>query len=383
MSQHPAQAVAAIPLLVRQHAQDAAFLWVQRSREISGQDFGEVDIGRRDQRLDANIEGLAAAGRLGRATALEEATSLGGAGEHFTLAALALEVGDPAAVTEALDLALAAGPAGERGLSGAVAWTEPARLGEHPRRWLASANPGLRRLGLAALSHHRVDPGRRLSLLLDDPDAVARARAARLAGELGRADALPILLVRLEEGIWPAWSAARLAHPTAGRVLFDRAASLGDGKEAGIALDMALIAGGPAAREALTDLLGRPDTHLLALSRLGVLGERSILPWLVERMRQPETAEAAGFAFRDLFPIDVHDTDLFTSDPSRLGPAFEHLDPAMLPIADRFAAFRTTDPDRPFLSMRAAMLEVLRQGLAAPTRPLGRWRHRRRYPAWV
>lgn len=379
--------VAAIPLLVRQHVQDAAFLFVQRGREISGPAFAEDDVGRRDQRIAANLEGLAAAGRTGWEVAKEEATSRSGAGEWFGLAALAFETGHAERLGTALDLALAAGPRGERGLSGAAAWTEPARFGEHVRRWIVSAEPALRRLGVAALSHHRVDPAPRLATLLDDPDPGVRGRAARLAGELGRVDALPRLRERLpspEERLWPAWAAARLGEQEGTDALLAQVEERPEDPSSGPALDLAVLALGGKAQAVITALLGRPRTHLLALSRVGVLGDRSVLPWLVGRMRDPLTAEAAGAAFRDLFAVDMADTDLFTASPGTLGPGFAELDPAPLPIADRIAAWPGPDPAQPaFVSQRARMLTALREGLAAPRSPLPTWRHRRRFPAWV
>lgn len=382
------RSVAAIPLLVRQHAQEAAFLWTLRARGIDGPLFAEADVGRRDQRLEANIEGLAAAGRLGWDVAREEALGIGGAGEWFTLLALALEAEEPSAVGEAAELALQAGEAGERGLSGASAWTPPGKLAPHVRRWLVAAEPRLRRLGAAALGHHRVDAGARLPALLADPDPGVRARGARLAGEIGRVDALPLLREASEDPeedrLWPAWAAARLGDPAGAATLVAVVAERPGDPRAGQALDLAVAALGEGARGAVTTLLGRPGTHLLALSRLGALGDRSILPWLVERMRQPETSEAAGSAFRDLFAVDVNVTDLFTDDPATLGPAFASLDPAPLPVADRVARWPGPAPqEAPFVSQRARMLAALRAGVAEPGRPLATWRHRHRYPAWT
>ena len=382
------RSVAAIPLLVRQHAQDAAFLWVQRAREIDGPLFAEADVGRRDQRLDANIEGLAAAGRIGRDIAKEEALGVGGPGEWFTLAALALETEDAHAMNEAAGLALEAGTAGERGLSGATAWTPPGKLASFVRRWLVAAEPRLRQLGAAALGHHRVDPGARLPALLADPDPGVRARGARLAGEVGRMDTLPLLRELIEDRqeawLWPAWAAARLGDPAGAGTLLAVVGERPGDPQAGQALDMAVVAVGERARPAVTALLGRPETHLLALSRLGVLGDRSILPWLVDRMREPATAEAAGSAFRDLFPVNVNGTDLFTEYPETLGPAFADLDPAPLPVADRIAVWPGPSSEAvPFVSQRARMLAALRAGAAEPGRPLPTWRHRHHYPAWV
>lgn len=378
--------IAAIPLLVRQHAQDGAFLFDLRAGQVSGPAFDETDLGRRDQRLAANLEGLAAAGDIGWSIAREEAATWRGAGQWFALLALAIESGAAARVAEAAEAGLAAGAPGRRGLSGAVAWSDPSRLRDHVRGWLASADPGLRWLGTAVLSHHRVDPGPRLGALLDDPDGPVRDRAARLAGELGRRDALPRLREEVEAGgpLWVAWSAARLGAPEAGAALLSRIEARPGAAEAPLALDLALLALKGEARAGLTRLLGRPQTRLLGVSRMGVLGDPSVLPWLVGRMREPLEAEAAGFAFRDMFAVDIDGTDLFTSAPETLGGGFAGLDPAPIPIADRVEAWAGPDPSAPpFRSQRALMLRVLREGIEAPDRPLCTWRHRRRFAAWI
>ncbi len=379
--------VAAIPLIVRQHAQDAAFLFSQRAHEISGRTNDETAIGRRDQRLMAHLDGLIAAGRIGWETALDEARRIGGAGEWFVAAVLAFAVDDETALSTVLGEAVAAGLAGERGLSGATAWIEAGALRERVRRWLVSTEPALRRLGIAALSHHRVDPAQRLGTALADPDPGVRSRAARLSGELGRVDVVPELR-DLATGpapdFWTAWALSRLgdASGAAGLVAIAKAAP--DDRRAGPALDMALLAlPADAAKAELSRLLGRPSTRPLAVSRAGVVGDATLLPWLIGEMRVPETVAAAGEAFRDLFAIDVDDTNLFTDDPAMLGPDFEAVEPGPLPRADRVAAWAGPDGLPVFHSMRALCLGVLREGVRAPDRPLGTWRRRRAHPAWV
>lgn len=379
--------IASIPALVRQHAQDAAFLWTQRMAEIDGPLFSAEDVGRRDQRLAANIDGLVAAGPKGREIAREGAQAQGGTGEWFVLTALALETGDATEVEQAAGMALDSGPAGARGLSGATGWSLPLKVSGPVRRWLASDDPRRRRLGVAALSHHRVDPGKGLAALLDDPDPATRSAAARLAGNLGRTDMLPRLRTALEEEgdhLWPAWAGTRMNDGEALAALLRFVRQRPDDRQAGFALDLALVALGPRAAGELTTLLGRPETRVLALSRAGVPGDASILPWLIERMRSPETAHAAGCAFRDLFANDIRASALFTDDAASLGPGFAGLDTLPLPVADRIADWPGPDPGhRPFVSQRARMLASLRAGVAAPTRPLAPWRHRQPGPAWV
>jgi len=82
-------------------------------------------------------------------------------------------------------------------------------------RLLTAASSALRRLGLAAYTVHRRDPGYPLTAALSDDDSWLRARALRVVGQLGRVALLPLLQHNLtvDDGLCrfsAAWSAALL-----------------------------------------------------------------------------------------------------------------------------------------------------------------------------
>ena len=108
------QRVATIAGILDQHVGDAAFLWLQRAREVDGRHFGEVVFGRLDQRLTANLRGLAAAGVGGWAAALAQFADYPEPGEMFVIGVLALLSEEAAAV----DKALAPGGRGGTGCAG-------------------------------------------------------------------------------------------------------------------------------------------------------------------------------------------------------------------------------------------------------------------------
>lgn len=351
--------VAAIPLLVRQHAEDAAFLFVQRGRGFHGQSWDEVQLGRTDQRIAANVAGLLAAGKTGLEIAAEYAETVGGAGEVFALAVTALAVG------EAVELALASGlatPAGRKGLSGALARTDPQVIGAQVGRWLASGEAGLRHLGLMALSHHRHDPGAALAGLLADSSPEVRSRAARLAFELGRADLAGPLAEMAGGEVWALAALARFGKGAG--PLYDHAAG-SEASLAEVALDVALIAAPDQARERLGAMLRLPATRALALSRAGVTGDASVAGWLWQQLGQEGDGEAARFALFDLYPLDP---DL-CSDLAKPPPTVE-------------AWLKAHADDPPHLSLRRKRLDVLRAGFRDWTAPLPDWRRTRAYPAW-
>jgi uncharacterized protein (TIGR02270 family) len=353
-------------MLVRQHAEDAAFLFMQRSRAFHEQSWDEVQLGRTDQRIAANIAGLAAAGKSGLEIAVEYVETIGGAGEVFALAATAFSTGT------SVELALAAGletSAGRKGLSGALAWTDAQVVGPQVRHWLQSGEDGLRLLGLVALSHHRHDPGTALAGFLADPSPDVRSRAARLAFELGRADLagqLEDLVDMHSEDAWPLLALARFGKGAAR--LYDFAATP-ERVGADRALDIALIAAPNLARDRLGAMIRLQEKRALPLSRVGVAGDLSVAGWLWQQLDHESDAEAACFALFDLYPKDPDLCSDLTQDPAKRPATVE-------------AWLKAHAVDPPHLSLRRKMLDVLRAGFRDRTAPLPDWRRTRAYPAW-
>ena len=372
--------LAAIPMLVRQHAEDAAFLFEQRAKAFHAHSWNDVTLGRCDQRLAANIAGLIAAGETGAELAREGAEKEGGAGEVFAFAATAFAQDD--LVDEVLALGLAT-PQGRHGLSGALAWSDAAVIGPHVRDWLTSNEPGLRLLAMMTLSHHRRDPGTALAPFLADTAPEVRSRAARLAFEMGRTDLVGPLTDLAEADAndpWPHLALVRFGAKPA--ELFAYVTSP-DRPKAGLVLDLALLAAPDRAREALSKLMAQPDTRPLALSRLGVVSDRSIVEWLLKRMQDENDAEATVFAFLDLFPVDPDECGKFLVDPDRFGDATEVQAPALRPRDEDMEAWlRTLPAAPPHRSLRLQMLEALRTGLQDRQAPLPNWRKTRVFPAW-
>ncbi|TPJ40067.1 hypothetical protein [Mesorhizobium sp. B2-6-5] len=384
--------VATIAAIVDQHAGDAAFLWLRRRREIDGPILDETDIGRIDQRLEANIEGLMAAGKAGWEAAQAKFADYAEPGELFVIGILALRWGDADLIEIAIDAAAKLGKPGLSSLSAAIARTPPENLRPLVAKWLDTRDALQRCLGLSALWHHRVDPGARLSDLASHSDARVRSRAVRLAGAIKRRDLLPSVLAGLdgetpEERLTAALAACllgetRSAHPAIDKIV------LTETDQAEAAIEIRLLTTPPkAAKVWLQTRLGQPLLRVAATASIGLLGDPSVMPWLIEKMREPELVFAAGLAMRDLIDVDFNDTDLFTIDPADLGKAFESLNDSPLPVADRVAAWwdeRRGGPGHtPFHSMRRLRLDALRAAIAATDTPLADWRATRRFPAWM
>ncbi|AZO16732.1 hypothetical protein EJ069_19645 [Mesorhizobium sp. M2A.F.Ca.ET.043.05.1.1] len=384
--------VATIAAIVNQHAEDAAFLWLRRRSEIDGPILDETGIGRIDQRLDADLEGLMAAGEAGWEAAWARFADYAEPGELFVLGALALRWGDTDLIAAAIDAATGLGDAGLSSLSAAIARMPRENLRPLVAKWLDAPDALQRCLGLSALWHHRVDPGSHLLDLMTHSDGRVRSRAVRLAGAMKRRDVLSVVLAGLgretpEERLTAALAACLLGETRSAQPVIDEIMST----EAGLApraIEIRLLTMVPTAgKDWLQKYLEQPALCSAATASVGLFSDRAVMPWLIEKMRQPELVGAAGIALRDLFEVDFGDTDLFVSDPAVLGQEFAHLDATSLPVADRVDAWwnkgRGGRSHRPFRSMRRLRLDALRAALATPGTPLAEWRVTRRFAAWM
>ncbi|MEO5760617.1 MAG: hypothetical protein ABIQ51_27595 [Mesorhizobium sp.] len=386
------QRIATIPAIVEQHVEDAAFLWHRRAREIDGHVMGPFDIGRIDQRLNANLDGLFAAGQAAWDLVTARFADYQEPPELFLLGALAIEWQSPTAMKFALESARPLGKPGLSALSGAVARSSSDRLKPFVARWLDSAVAMERALGLSALYHHGVNPGPRLGELLGDRDTEVRRRALKLAGARRRRDVIVEVVACLEargaeERLQAAVAAcllgeARLAQPVLDKML------AGYPEFAGSVMEIRLLTTPPAAaRPWWQQSVSGPATREAAVAVSGMLGDMAIMPWLIEKMQSPELAYAAGLALRDLIEIDFNDTDVFVTDPAKLGPGFETIEATPLPSASQAQAWwdNGKGPARfdKFQSMRRLKLDAMRKALANAELALTNWRRSRPIPAWM
>src|SRR5260221_10728718 len=66
------QVAFAIAPIVEQHAEDAAFLWLQRDNAVCAPHYSLKDVAKLDDRVEAHVGGLRVAGDDGWALALEQ-----------------------------------------------------------------------------------------------------------------------------------------------------------------------------------------------------------------------------------------------------------------------------------------------------------------------
>jgi uncharacterized protein (TIGR02270 family) len=294
--------------VIDQHAEEAAFLWMQRDHATTAPQYALKDLARLDERVEAHVDGLRVAADAGWATALTQMEQ--GRGEVFAASVLAFESGDPARTTTVLETVCSAAPlAGS--LISALGWMEQGLAVRRCRELVTSQQPEICRAGIGGMAVHRIDPGSILGAAIAHQNTRLAARALKAAAELGRRDLLPEVAARISDSdddcrFWAAWSAVRLGdrHPDAMAGL--RSVAEGVGPLAVTALDMALRAMRTEdGREWQQHLAGQTSTSRLAVIAIGTIGDAAAVPELIAAMENPKLARAAGAAFSMITGADL------------------------------------------------------------------------------
>src|SRR5688572_27419868 len=204
----PAQIVG----FAEEHAEEASFLWLQRRGAVTASNYSPQQFSDLDERLEAHIDGLRVAEDEGWKM-VEAGLDNEGPEDFFPACVLALENAD-GRFAEVLQRAESQ-PAVVPGVISALGWASAQYLTGRVKDLLAAESPFHQMLGVAACGLHRRDPGAALSTLLDSRKATVRTRALRTAGQLGRLDLLPQMMMALTDAkqdarFWAAWSAVLL-----------------------------------------------------------------------------------------------------------------------------------------------------------------------------
>ncbi len=305
--------------IVGQHAEEAAFLWLLRAAAVRAPHYRLKDLTKLDNRVEAHVDGLRVAGDAGWQLAVEQ-LSFEEAGELFAASVLALESRDWARIDRVIDFA-ARVPEAAQGLFSALGWVERAQLHGTVKELLDSDAPFRRCVGLVACAQHRVDPGSRLKAAIDDPDPGLRPRALRAAGQLRRNDLREVVHEHLTDDdpacrFSAAWAAVLLGDRGQGLAqLFTVAADLVSPWQAPALQLAARLLTSPAAQAWFRDLSAAPAWLRLLITAIGVHGDASYVPWLIERMETPELARVAGEAFSMITGADLAYDDLESDRP--------------------------------------------------------------------
>lgn len=314
-----------IPVVLSQHAEDALVIHATRTAHTRDPHVKLEQLGRFDERLAAHLDGLAVAGDAARAFVdpLFEAPSPSAV---FVAAVLAIESRNRESLDRLFAL-VAALPECAPGLRSAFGWVEPVHLKGIVAELLMADDPLRRLTGIAASAMHRVDPGLVASRHFQDAAPSVRARALRTAGELGRHELVSAVTSAAADedpacSFWAAWSAVLLGDRQRGLGLL-RAAALEEGPLQQRALILALLSSPPAAGRELLRTFSADSTRRSQLIRgIGLMGDPSLVPWLIEQMGDDKLCRVAGESFSLITGADLAWLDLERKPPegSSTGP---------------------------------------------------------------
>ena len=345
---------APVPVVVQQHAEDAAMLRNTRSVLVSAPHVKLHQLRRLDDRLAAHLDGLAVAGEYGSQLA-SAALDRPGRGEVFTATVRAIEDRDVLGLDRLLAIAEAV-PESLAGVISAFGWVTGASLHGITKSLLDSPSALRRQVGLAACEMHQVDPGNSwIQTALQDKDAALRARALRSIARLGQVDKVSACIGAMaDKDSRCAFEAARAAA-----LLGNRGASLA-------ALHAIATAPGPwrsAALQMLLKLQESDDAHAtletlaqesacvrLLIQGIGVAGDPHYVPWLIQHMPDLKLTRLAGESFSLITGLDLAYLDLERKPPEgvAIGPnddpdddnvAMDEDDSLPWPDVDKIAAW--------------------------------------------
>jgi uncharacterized protein (TIGR02270 family) len=330
--------MAIVEPVVRVYVEKAGFQWAQLEELRAAVPVEEDAVAHVAAQLEANLDGLRIAGAEAWPLAVAAYEDWPEAGEVFVVSWLAFELGDEGLIGEALAMAGDA-KAGWRGLPGAMAMHGADRTARYVRDWVTGSDAALCRYAVAVLVALKAEAGDLLGGLLAHEDAGVRLEACRLARLSGRKTALAGVMANCRDADEAVAMEAELAVCALGGGVGERLRAKAMEPD-GVDALRAVVSAGPEeeVRAWLGELNERAETRGVAIRGAGMMGDRSVLPWLVRHIRDPGYAEVAGKAFLELFPeAKADEGDLFSMVAEDLGEQFVEAfgdDAPFCPIAD-------------------------------------------------
>ena len=298
--------------IIDQHAEEAAFLWLQRDAAVGEPHYFLVDLAELDNRVEAHIDGLRIAGDAGWEICKEQ-LKWEEPGEVFTAAVLAFESGDEARIAEVLEFGISTYEL-SRGVISALGWMPHQNAERHITKLLASESPDLRRIGLAASTIHRKDPGQALGDANKDENFLLRARAFKAVGELGRINLASSLQYKLpgeedKSQFTCAWTLALFGDEAAIPKL--QTIALNDQSHSEDATKMAVRRMQPSSATSWIKEISQSSDHIRkAAIGAGAGGDPVTIPWLISLMDKDDVSRVAGESFSMITGIDIAYDDL-------------------------------------------------------------------------
>jgi len=299
--------MAIIPVVVEQHAEEAAFLWLLRDSAVIEPHYSLPDLAHLDDRTEANIDGLRIAGDEGWEIC-KESLAWKEAGEIFTAAVLAFQSGDKDRIKDVLESG-SGDPELSRGIISALGWLSYPQAEKFIQSYLSSESAELRRIGVGACAVHRNDPGETLHKGLASSEPYLKARMLKAIGELGKTNFATTVKDYLNDNdencrFFAAWSSSLLGNLAGLTVLQTIAETEGPYAEraCSIVFRRMRVAEGHDWNKTIAK---KTNLQRIALIGAGAMGDPVLIPWLIEYMSIPEMARVAGESFTMITGVDI------------------------------------------------------------------------------
>lgn len=325
---------------LRQHVELAAFLWAQRDTLLNA-DPPDVQVAKSiGERLDVHLDALRIAGAAAWPFAIEQWADFPDKGELFACVWLAIELEDEKGLNESIEFFRAERSAAY-GFVGALEIHRADKIARWVRQWVPHEDTVRRQLAAHAIDVHKMDPGKTLLYLLKDSGAETRSIGLRLTARFRRIELVEVVAALLDDRdaqvrFWAGIALAELGFGERARPDLEAVAA-SDDANALTALRTLIKTTQPQEVRSWLGGLMRAENPM-AVRAVGMLNDKTYLNWLVDRMREPAMAIAAGAAFLELFPDAAQEDDLFTIDPAEAGLEFVHrfeYGDQRIPLADR------------------------------------------------
>jgi len=292
--------------VIEEHAEEAAFLWQQRTAAVDAPDYDIEELAEADERVDAHLDGL----KIGGERSWEICKELGWElpGEYFTAMSIAIRLARQEFVEEVLSEAEGDEDA-TRGVISALGWVEPRQLQGLVKTLLMDKSVNRRLIGIGACAIHRVSANAHLEKALQETDENLLARALKAVGELGELNLLPMVQKYCEHDddacrFQAVRSAVLLGDLSALEVLLLFAGTENPYQRK--AIEVALRAMEPtAAREWIRKLVTDKTQLRNALIACGAQGDPAYLPALMRQFENEELARVAGEAFEMITGLNI------------------------------------------------------------------------------
>jgi uncharacterized protein (TIGR02270 family) len=313
-----------VPVVVIQHAEEAAFLWHLRSLACHAPHYNLHELGVLDERVEAHLDGLRVAGKFGWDMCLQALDDEDG-GSYFAAGVLAFGSQEPVWFEDLVGLP-ARSESQTQGLQAALGWVPATQARSAIDRMLDRDKPTLTRIAIAAAAQNAYDPGPALLSALDCSNVPLRSCALRAVGELGRVDLLELVQEQLnheapEIRFSASWSAALLGDDkSAISYLVSVSESIGSTfrpPALGLVLRKMDI---EASYRLVLDLEPKTGNRRMGIIGAGILGDPRLIPWIIQGAQQPELARAAGEAFTMITGLDLAEERLAGEKPKAFAP---------------------------------------------------------------